>query len=137
MFRIVSILSVLGVLGAAAAQAQSGHFFRAQVPFAFQVGQKTFAAGTYRLSFDPLAGILLLRNAEQPTDAAYVLASASTESNSANGALVFRCHAKACYLAEVRQGPFYGGSVLQLPESGAERSLSFMTRTVSFGIPGR
>lgn len=138
MFKTLSLLSLLGVLGVSAAQAQSGQLFQAQVPFAFQMEHKTFAAGGYRLAYDLGNHVLSLRSVSHPSEAALVLAlSASDQSKPSPAELVFRCYGKACYLAELRQGSDYGRSVLELPVHEPAERLSFLTHAIPLTAPGK
>lgn len=137
MLKIVSFLGVLGMLGASAAQAQ-GHLFQAQIPFDFHVAKQTFTAGTYRLDYNLGNQILSLQSVDEPSKTGVVLVGSwFEEPNSKAPELVFRCEGKACYLAELREGPDYAGAVLNVPNSGTERRISLLTRAIPLTGSGR
>lgn len=93
-------LALAGMCGwAGLANAQAGGV-EVRVPFRFNVGEKTFAAGDYVM----LAGshqVRVASKAEGKTLAMAIANDVSGQFAGANGRIVFRCYGDRCFLAEV------------------------------------
>lgn len=139
MFKTLSTITLLGLLAFPAAQAQSNQALEAHVPFTFQVQNRTFTPGTYRLSYSSLAPILSLRGGEQISRTAYVRALPAKGSNRAGreAKLVFECYGKSCYLTQMWQSADSGGAGLQLPRGDRESHISLSTRAVRVIVPAK
>src|SRR5262249_37336172 len=92
------------VTGVASAQT-----YRAEIPFAFQAGNKTMAAGSYQVSMrNGQRGIVIFANYDA-NQAAVVLARAGSEWAAASAneapAITFECGIGRCALSGLRTGP--------------------------------
>jgi hypothetical protein len=96
------------------------HDMSAKVPFAFQVSNKTLAAGKYQLGDYGATGVLYMKNASTG-EGVFIGGATHTLDNVKPGRLVFHCYgAQACFLAEV--WPVSGrGSVV--PKAKAEKEI--------------
>jgi len=92
------------VISAGAAMAQE---LKADIPFAFQVGHKTLAAGTYKVD-RPIAGADVYRLSNHD-DGAIVLAQSTHDANkewkeAGTPKMAFRCGEAKCVLVELWDG---------------------------------
>jgi hypothetical protein len=138
MFKMLSTLTLLGLATFSGAYAQSGQPVQAKVPFAFMVQHTTLASGNYRLTYNNTAHVLTIRGLDQNSDSILALATPTIfESASAAPRLVFNCHGKACYLAQVWSGEADGNCGLILRPTEPDRKLALSTRAVSITISAK
>jgi len=122
-----SLVTLAGLLMAGNALAQT-HEVRADVPFTFAVGNKTFPAGHYRIDSEPTNSSddeVLIQNSDQPRFA--VLARSSDEpftqswGVATQGRLVFDRFGDQYFLRQIR-GPVAAVNA-EIPVSKAERNV--------------
>ena len=83
----------------------------AKVPFAFQVGDKTLPAGTYRVSEYGSTGVPILQNANTG-DSIFVAGASHSLDPVRPGRLVFHCYGPdGCFLAEIWPPRGFGSAV--------------------------
>ncbi len=138
MFKTVSILALSGLLTLSTLQAQSSRPVEAHVPFAFQMQHRTYAAGTYRLTYNPNSSLLLQGRDKNPQAGLVIVAPALRHRQGGEQSkLIFHCYGGTCYLTEVWQSAASGGSGLQLPQSEPKDAIALATRAVLVEIPAK
>ena len=129
MFRTLSTAALLGLLTISAASAQNTSATEANIPFNFTVANHVMEAGTYRLTYNYTARVILIRGVQPHSDSAYVsaLPASGSASNNHPGKLVFDCYGNACSLAEVLP---VGGYNLQVGRKERLERMAMQTRVV-------
>jgi hypothetical protein len=139
MTKMFSTMILSGLAMISTAYAQSSQPIQAKVPFAFTVQDTTLAAGNYRLTYSNTARILYVRGVEPTSSGAFLLATPESAPGASkeSAKLVFQCHDKACYLAQVWQGNIAGDRRLEVLQPPRERKLAVEARVVSITIPAK
>jgi hypothetical protein len=139
MFKMFSMMILSGLATIPAAYGQSTQPIQAKVPFTFTVHDTTLPAGDYRLTYSDTASILTIRGAQGTPGGAFVraLPQSAPGASEQSAKLVFQCHDKSCYLAQVWQGSISGDRSLEVPEPAHERRLAFETRVVSITLAAK
>jgi hypothetical protein len=116
---ILSLVVTSLILIASSARAQS--FTKADVPFAFNVGQKRMPAGTYEVKIEGVASdMILIRNIETRESALSIAGYEAPQS--AEGKLVFNHVGNQYFLSHVWRES--GSQGMRLPISKRERGLT-------------
>jgi hypothetical protein len=111
------IFSLLLLAGVARAQ-YAVQVFRADIPFEFTMGNKTFPAGRYSL-LRPAPHFLILRDSQSRALATVVICPAVTAASTpSTSKLVFYVYGGRHFLAQVWQQNRATGYALAQPESG-------------------
>ena len=116
-------LLLMAVIGSAAltTKAQSTYGVRANVPFEFNVGDKTLPAGKISArEMSTNSGALAISNLDQSQHAIRIAHAMSTSKQTDRGKLVFRKYGNRYYLAQVWI-PGYNG--MEFQKSKTERAL--------------
>jgi hypothetical protein len=137
MFKMFSKLSFFGSLMISAACAQSGQPIQARIPFAFTVTNTTLPPGNYQFTYGSSAQRLTIRSRDGNSAGIFVTAlqTATSESSTEQGRLIFDCYRHACYLAQVRGGSLAGKRGVQVLGSEPGRTLGISARIVAITIP--
>ena len=95
---------------------------RFNVPFAFHVGQKTLAAGTYNVSVVNTSGLLMIR--PQAGEAVQAMPQSAVQAATIpdKGKMVFHRYGNTYFLSQIWRGGREFGS--QLKKTGAEREMA-------------
>src|SRR5207247_1850595 len=117
---VALIIGIAFVSAVVSANGQSNNMIRANVPFAFTVGDKALPAGEYTASsFTTTNGAIVIRSSDSK-DAAVRLSNAVKANDNKNQAkLVFHRYGQRYFLSEVWMGDTTGRQLLQ---SKQERS---------------
>jgi hypothetical protein len=109
---------------------------RYDVPFAFQAGGQSFAAGQYRISTDSMTRGLSIMPESGGSITLHVQNKIDGTSVLKSGKLVFTCYKdSSCFLSQVWRG---GDTVgMQLPETRVERQIAETTPQVASTIVAR
>jgi hypothetical protein len=119
LFAILSLVVMSAMFNVASAYAQS--FAKADVPFAFNVGQKQLPAGTYEVKVEGRASdTIMIRNMETGESALSVAAYENPRST--EGKLVFNHVGNEYFLSEVWRES--GSQGKRIPISKRERELT-------------
>jgi|SRR6516165_2653070 hypothetical protein len=97
---------------------------RANVPFAFTVGQTELPAGTYVVSSLSDSAIVIT-NRSTGTSVLSLFRSEQAKNNDRTAKLVFHKYGDRYFLSQVGRG--FGGSLIQLPTSKQEREAQIQT----------
>ena len=110
------------VVAVGSANAQSSRRLTADVPFDFQIGDKTFASGAYEVKAITNGGSALVIRSEKSQQSITRLTNTIVPvKRNTTARLVFHKYGDSYFLAEVWSGGDYAGR--QLLESKRERSL--------------
>jgi hypothetical protein len=125
ILRLLASASLLGSLLMPVAHAQLQSGLTAKVPFEFRIGDKTHAAGEYRV-VEVGTKILEMRNLNRKSGATMFLSNrvqARSNASPQNGKLVFHRYGPTYFLSQVWEG--YGeDSGLQVIQSKSERTIA-------------
>jgi uncharacterized GH25 family protein len=120
------------VLGGVSANAQSNYGVKANVPFDFIVGEKTFQAGTITARrMSTFENMLVISSADDRQHEIRPTLNLESRQNSDNTKLVFRKYGNRYYLAQVWTG--YEGR--EFSKSPSERALQRELRYVANNAP--
>ena len=115
----LAVAAFIVMLGASSAKA-STPMLRADIPFDFMAGNTMLPAGTYTIT-EATPGVLLIRNDNPGTDAAFVLVnSEETTKPQDHGKLVFHQYGNRYFLNQVQAEE----TIANLPKSPEEISAS-------------
>jgi hypothetical protein len=119
MFAAVAVL----LFTTFAPQSHAQYATRANVPFAFQAGDKMLAAGEYQVQRAPVgAGTEQLIRRTDSSASTFVFTNVLDPADqNAEAKLIFRCYGKECFLSEIWSG---SGKGLKLMESRREKELT-------------
>ena len=119
LITFLSLVVMSLMFNATSAPAQS--FAKADVPFAFNIGQKQMSAGTYEVKIEGAASdMILIRNVETGESALSVARYETPRST--EGKLVFNHVGKEYFLSQVWRGS--GSQGKSIPTSKRERQLT-------------
>ena len=123
ILNAVLALTILTIGGVATASAQlPGTRMTAQIPFAFNVGEQTFSAGTYevrRLGDDPR--LLHIQNVDDRSEAAIFLTGIDELRSIRQSTLLFHRYGDFYFLVEIRSK--FEGITRELQPSEQERRM--------------
>jgi hypothetical protein len=118
--KLMLALTCVAALTALALAAVPATLMTAKIPFAFQVGNKTFPAGTYAVSRASSPGVVILRNQEDPNkNVAAITHAHSSRTENEKATLQFRRYGNEYFLAKVM--PAGTATNLELQKSRNER----------------
>ena len=122
MTTLMIVVGLVLVAGVVTANGQSGNSLVAQVPFEFIVGDKTLAAGEYKLRTVTSAGeALLIKNADAGDAAIRMTSPIGYDHSKTFARLVFHRYDNRYFLSQVWMSGESGGR--QLRESAQERAI--------------
>ena len=132
MKRTTSRLMIAAAVLAVASSAASAQTMKADVPFAFRVGNQMYAAGTYHFSVTNAERVVLVRNADTGRGGMQFVTgrdSPDARWQSANQPTVaFECGLGRCQLTRIWSG--YGQAALSLPHSRLRPNEVVSIRTI-------
>jgi hypothetical protein len=113
---------LLSIIGAGVCGAQT-RILEVNVPFAFEVGNKTVPAGSYRVETVPTGNGSLQTLRSNSGEARLTISTmpATTNSGTPSPSLVFHRYGNRCFLAQIRTG---GGHVRYLYPTLQEKELA-------------
>jgi len=119
--QILTMAAALAFTALAPVQSHAQQVTQANVPFAFQVGNKSMPAGEYRIqrALPSNTALQLIRRTD--SSAAMLVLTNPTDTRSNNAELIFHCYSNECFLSEIRTGH---GQGLKLAVSRGEKELS-------------
>jgi hypothetical protein len=94
------LAGLLAFLPSASAQARTYDAFRADVPFKFNIGNRTFRAGHYQFVVVG-AGLMALRDAKERTIASLITRPVETDAPLSSSKLVFKTQKKRYRLSQI------------------------------------
>jgi hypothetical protein len=120
--QILAVAAVL-LLTSFAPQSHAAPSTQANIPFAFQVGNKTMPAGEYRVTraFEGSDTVQLIRRTDSSAGAFLPQTIPDYTDKNAEPKLVFHCYGKECFLSEVRSAD---GRSWKFMESRREKQIS-------------
>lgn len=122
---ILVLLFLLAVLTAGSVYAQD-IMIKADIPFAFTVGDKTLLAGVYSVERQHLSSTIFLRGTEKPEAQAMSYGIGGGQNFNVEPKLVFRRYGEQYFLAQVWMGA--GNAVArEIPKSSKERQVARST----------
>ncbi len=134
--HVISLMSLLIVLGAGAlsVNAQSGYGIKANVPFDFNVGDKTFQAGKVTAHRRSLSGgePLVITSSDCRTNAVQLSRNMQEGRRSDSAKLVFHRYGNRYYLAQVWMSGDVG---IELPKSKSEQAFQREMRHLAKNSP--
>jgi hypothetical protein len=116
LFGILAIATLSLLISVPSMSAQT--FAKANVPFAFTVGQTEMPAGNYVISAVSGSAIAIMGR-DKETSVISLFRPEQPKSNNGTAKLVFHKYGDKYFLSQVARG--FGGSVLQLPASNQEK----------------
>ncbi|MBD0326362.1 MAG: hypothetical protein ICV68_08020 [Pyrinomonadaceae bacterium] len=132
-----AMLSLLLALSLVSVQAQSGNRIEVQIPFAFQVGDKTLPAGDYNIK--QLSQDTLLVESMEGEESVVAMAAGRVENNPnakpSTEKLVFRQYGDQYFLAQVWMTR--GASGRELNKTDAERNAASELKLARHGAKPR
>ena len=94
-----AVFGLSAFLAVTAAVAQDR--LQAQVPFNFRVGQSVMPSGSYLISQSGPVGTIVIRSADQRSNAIVITNAVQSDQNASTGKLVFRRYGDIYFLSQV------------------------------------
>ena len=116
LFWVLTIVTLCLLISIPSMSAQT--IAKANVPFAFTVGQTEMPAGNYIIS-SAVDSAIAIMNRDKGRSVVTVFRTEQPKSNNGTTKLVFHRYGDKCFLSQVTRG--FGGNVLQLPASNQEK----------------
>jgi hypothetical protein len=122
---VIGMLTILAVaLSICVPTISAQTIARANVPFAFTVGQTELPAGTYLVGLVSDSAIVIT-NRSTGTSILSMFRSEQAKNNDGTAKLVFHKYGDKYFLSQVGRG--FGGSLIQLPTSKQEQEAQIQT----------
>ena len=124
--QILAVAAAVALTTLAPAQSHAQQATQANIPFAFQAGNKTMPAGEYRVarSLPNSETVQRIRRTDSSASTLVNTYAADFAENHAAPKLIFHCYTNECFLSEIWVGD---GQELKLTQSGREKELSQAT----------
>ena len=130
---VLSMASLFVLLAVGSAYADPGSEVRADVPFDFIVGNKTYPAGSYAVEYTNPQGVFLIHIGEDETRPTLLWSNTvpakSTQDNSPK--LVFNRYGDQYFLTQVSAGGDIDGRELKKFHREREQAIEYLARNVS------
>ena len=131
--RIFSMMSFLVMLAAAAVQADPPRGVRADIPFDFIVGNKTYPAGSYAVEYTQPQGAFLIHIAEDESRRTLLWSNTVPAQSIADHSpkLVFNRYGDEYFLTQVWGGGDVDGRELRKSATEREQAREYLAKDVS------
>jgi hypothetical protein len=121
--QILTMAAALAFTALAPAESHAQQVTQANVPFAFQVGNKSMPAGEYRIQrvLPSNTALQLIRRTDSSASASVFTNATESPDKNAQSRLIFHCYSNECFLSQIWAG---NGEGMTLTVSRREKEVS-------------